>query len=651
MTLQPRDIDEKSKLAVAPTPFGRLTTTAHSEASWVDAGSEDVKGIGIARAKLKVAKAFVRSRSPPRTYSKMAASSLEDPPRLPVAGPTDGEEVEVVKAKFTEVSTRSTIRSYSRMTASSLEGPEDSLGSPVSDVADVEQVKVTKKRLKIRNPFFKDLFETVGAKHVLFQFAVQHIMEGAMFTLTYSAVPYILAEYHIPGPTMGVLSATVDNLWCLKLPFGILSDGFPVCGYNKLFYMASTIFIGMLSMAMIGFIRDLGLALSFLMILAVQMMMTVCDLLSQARCNEKCKDVPAVTPRLLSFMNVGMLVWSVPGSICLGTTIDKAGPRAPYIIAFVLGIFVSIVVLCGTMEETRKTPDQCAEDRRRVTSSRSIIILGFAMMLAIAGMCGFAGVSNLWVSCCGQLFVASVVMMLVVKLTCPIIGKICLFFFLQSALNPSIGGAAFYFFTDGPEQYPDGPNFGAEFYISVVGSVSCVANICGVLLFDRYAPTMSYRKFLLFANLAPPVLSVLDIILFSRLNRRWGVPDRLFLLGSAAMEKVFILWGTMPGYLIVSQMTPPNMTAILNALVACSYYVGLTASASVGAMLLQVLGVTPDGSTNEGAKFDHLWIAALVVSVASALPILFVHFLVPEGGPQEDGRIDRLREDEVFVGG
>ena len=44
----------------------------------------------------------------------------------------------------------------------------------------------------------------------------------------------------------------------------------------------------------------------------------------------------------------------------------------------------------------------------------------------------------------------------------PIIAKMNAFFFIQNVLAISTHGAAFYFFTDNEEQYPEGPHFSAQ---------------------------------------------------------------------------------------------------------------------------------------------------------------------------------------------
>ena len=81
------------------------------------------------------------------------------------------------------------------------------------------------------------------------------------------------------------------------------------------------------------------------------------------------------------------------------------------------------------------------------------------------------GVSGLSLACCSILikdvfvnfliagFFGSVILGGFTVFLRPIIAKMNLFFFAQNVCSVSVHGAAFYFFTDTPEQFPNGPHF------------------------------------------------------------------------------------------------------------------------------------------------------------------------------------------------
>ena len=89
-----------------------------------------------------------------------------------------------------------------------------------------------------------------------------------------------------------------------------------------------------------------------------------------------------------------------------------------------------------------------------------------------------------------------------------------------------MGGAAFYFFTDTPEQYPEGPHFSEFFFNSVMGTAGAIFSLLGIYLYQRCLSKWSYRNLLLFTNGIYAVLSAFDILLFTRF-REPGLKPRL----------------------------------------------------------------------------------------------------------------------------
>jgi len=505
-----------------------------------------------------------------------------------------------------------------------------------------------KEGVRSKHGYLSSLVRDFGCKHVLLQFSMQHVNQGFMCQLCYSTIQYILATYHLSSPVLQMLGAVLDNIWCLKLPLGILSDAWPVMGYNKGPYLLASLLLGILGMLGLGFGFLTDLWPTMLMLGSVQLMFTVADLLSQARFNEKAQECPRGSARLMGFMMGGMLMLGLAGQLALGPIMDKLGPRAPYLFAVVPGVFNLLVVACGCMEETRKSKAECAEDWNRVVSEKAQLAAGIIMTVSIGVMCACGGLPELWMSAGGAGLTALLTMAALATLVHKSFAKICVFFFLSTALNPSISGAALYFYTDGPAKYQDGPHFSVTFYASIVGGLGLLANFVGIVLFEKAAKTMPYRRLLLYANILPPVLSLLDAVMFSRLNIRLGIPDHVFVLGSAACEKALVLWGTMPGYLITAQVAPPNMSGFMCGLINCSTYLGYTVSASCGSFLLQYLGVTPSGEADEGDTFANLWIAALVVATMPLITLVFIPCLIPEGGSY--GGIERLDSNNAFEG-
>jgi hypothetical protein len=221
----------------------------------------------------------------------------------------------------------------------------------------------------------------------------------------------------------------------------------------------------------------------------------------------------------------------------------------------------------------------------------------------------------------------------------PVIAKVNAFFLIQTSLGFSIGGAAFYFYTDTPEQYPEGPHFSMEFFTSVLGVIGSLCSLVGIFTYQRFASNWTYRSLLLFTNVVVSVLSLTDVIMFTRLNRRWGLPDHAFVLGSSVLTSVIGQWMWMPGVVILSQLCPKGMEATMYALLAGCHNLGNTIASNCGALVLELLGCQPTGQPHESDQFQHLWVGSALSTVLPMFTLLLLPWLIPDAR-QTDNLLD-----------
>merc|ERR1740130_2176724 len=217
----------------------------------------------------------------------------------------------------------------------------------------------------------------------------------------------------------------------------------------------------------------------------------------------------------------------------------------------------------------------------------------------------------------------------------PTIAKFNAFSLIQTALSLQMGGAAFYFFTDTPEQYPEGPHFSEFFFNTVMGTAGAIFSLLGIYLYNRCLSHWSYRKLLMFTNLMFALLSCFDLLLFTRYNLKLGIPDEAFVLSSTCLGSVINQWKWMPGVVILSHLCPKGMEAIMYALLAGCHNLGNMVSASSGALLLQVLGCSPSGAKNESKQFENLWIVSAITTVLPIIPIILLFWLIPDARQDE----------------
>jgi len=212
----------------------------------------------------------------------------------------------------------------------------------------------------------------------------------------------------------------------------------------------------------------------------------------------------------------------------------------------------------------------------------------------------------------------------------PEVAKINAFFLVQTSLGIGIGGSTFYFYTDTPEQYPEGPHFSTQFFTTVLGLVGSVFSLLGLVIYNKYMHDWNYRSLLILSNVLISILSFLDIIMFTRTNLKWGIPDTVFVLGSSVSGTIISQWQWMPGVVLLSQMCPKGMEATMYALLAGCHNLGNTLSEYLGAYILDILDVNPAGLPNEGKEFENLWIASVIATILPALTLILIPWLIPD---------------------
>merc|ERR1719326_188540 len=131
-------------------------------------------------------------------------------------------------------------------------------------------------------------------------------------------------------------------------------------------------------------------------------------------------------------------------------------------------------------------------------------------------------------------------------------------------------------------------------------------------------------------NIVLSLLSFTDVVMFTRLNVRMGLPDHAFVLGSSVLTTVIAQWMWMPGVVILSQLCPKGMEATMYALLAGCHNLGNTIASNAGAVVLLWLGCNPSGADNEDDEFDNLWKGAVFSTVLPMFTLLLLPWLIPD---------------------
>eukprot|EP00930_Biecheleria_cincta_P080647 TRINITY_DN6901_c0_g1_i6.p1 TRINITY_DN6901_c0_g1~~TRINITY_DN6901_c0_g1_i6.p1 ORF type:complete len:584 (-),score=47.12 TRINITY_DN6901_c0_g1_i6:136-1887(-) len=471
------------------------------------------------------------------------------------------------------------------------------------------------------------LSDHFGHRLLVTLFVVQHVQKGFTSSLLDAARPYLYKSYGTPAPQVQVYNSVVSLPWDMKPMIGLLSDVLPIGGYHKGPYMVGACVFGCMACLLVAFV---------ICSCCTNLHFSTCDLLSEANYAEKIQKSPKHAPALLTYVWFGMTLSGLAASLFSGSLIESVGPRTPYLIAALPIIATLIPVGMGFLEEQKQTGQDVQETRTRYCEQWEVCMLCFLMF----------GCSVV-LFCCGLIFedpvvnaivamiIAAVVLISFSLVLSPLIAKFNAFVLVSNIVCLSTSGASFYFYTDTPAQYPEGPNFQPVFYNTVVGTLGSICSLAGIYFYQRYLSSWKYRDLFLFTQMLASALGSLDVLMFARVNVKLGVPDHLLVLGLSVFEPIVRQWMQMPSIVILSHLCPEGMEATMYALLAGCSNLGGTISSNLGAFLLDRMGCLPAGKIRESAQFENLWVAAAISTVLPLLVQLVSLGLIPDAYQNE----------------
>lgn len=493
--------------------------------------------------------------------------------------------------------------------------------------------------------WFARLQGAYGIRLLLLLFASQHIQKGLVQQMRNSSIMWLFRDYGVNGPRMQVLHGVASAAWALKPIIGMVSDLLPIGGYNKAPYVVLASLIGVASVVAIGLRSQatMSLGAAVLCLFGMSLQAATCDLLTEAKYSEHLTLVPRYGPDLISFIWGGITVGSIFGLTLVGVLLPAFGPRAVFLACVVPTTSVCYPALRNYFGEACLSAEAIHFKRQGFLKQYELVLLCVlmtALTLALTAI-GTMPISHRLhcIAAVAALFIVVPCFHLVMR---PEIACVNSFFVLQSASSITISGATFYFYTDGPAQYPAGPHFSVGFFTTALGLVSCVMSILGLATYNKYLKHWSYRPLLFFTNFLVTILSLLDTMMFLRWNEKIGIHDTFFIVGSSLATAVIRQWRWMPGVVIMSQLCPRGMEATMLALLAGCDNLGNQIGDYIGAYVLEVLDVHPKGGEHEGAEFDNLWKASLVATFLPVFTVLLVPVCIPNAKQTDTLLVDHV---------
>lgn len=144
----------------------------------------------------------------------------------------------------------------------------------------------------------------------------------------------------------------------------------------------------------------------------------------------------------------------------------------------------------------------------------------------------------------------------------------------------------------------------------------------GTLTYNRYLKKMRLRHILMFTQVCLALLTVLDMVLVSRVNVLLGISDKVTVLFGSALSDGINQFKFMPFLILSGQLCPPGVEGTLFALFMSINNLGSTVGSFVGAGLASVLNIS-------SGSFDNLFLGILIQVLCTLIPVAFL-FLIPK---------------------
>jgi len=481
--------------------------------------------------------------------------------------------------------------------------------------------------------WLNELNNQYGTKLLMLLHSSQHLIKGIVHQFQAAAVMWLLREYKVSGPQMQILLGVANSAWALKPVLGCISDMLPVMGWRKAPYVIITSIGGVVCTTAIGFsnVNSIGPLGIVACLFGMALQAATCDLLTEAKCSEQVQEKPQLGPDLIVYVWGGISVGSLLAISVVSWIIVNRGPQAVFLACIAPSAAILVPVCLNYFEEVRLSKEMESTLRANLRGQPEVVGLcvfmsGLSVALSATGvLC-----TSHSIHCAAALTVMAVMLLCFQLVLRPEIARVITFFALQASCSVSISGATFYFYTDQPWQYHNGPNFSVNFFASALGTGAAIVSLLGLGIYTVHMKAWRFRQILMLSNALMALMALMDAATFRRLNIAFGIPDTIFVLGSSVSSLVIRQWQWIPGIVMMSQLCPLGMEATMFALLAGCANVGTQVADYVGAFILDYFEVHPSGLRGEGHQFDNLWKASLVCTAFHILTMAILPFTIPD---------------------
>ncbi|MFS7971244.1 putative MFS transporter superfamily, biopterin transporter family [Helianthus anomalus] len=428
--------------------------------------------------------------------------------------------------------------------------------------------------------WFKKLSDELSWRFVLSVIIVYGINQGISIGLYRVSVQYYMKDVLKLQPSEAQFYSGIIGIpWIIKPLWGLMTDIVPIFRLRRRPYFIFAGLVGSIAMLIPAFSTNLPAVCAILSFMTAGAGVAIADVTIDACVTENSISHPSLAGDMQSLCGVSSSIGQLVGFGLSGVLVHIIGPQGVF---GVLSIPAGLVILVGLMLQE---PLVHSYSHKRVR----------------------------------QKFLDAIKTM-VTALKTPEVWRPCLYMYLSLALGVSIHEGMFYWYTDAKT----GPSFSQE-VIGSIFSVGAVGSLLGVLLYQNVFRSHPFRGVLFWTQLLYGASSLLDLALVLRLNLKLNVPDYIFVVMDEGVSKMIGRLRWMPLLVLSSKLCPSGIEGTFFALLMSIDHIGTLTSSWAGSVLLHALNVTR-------TRFDSLWVAIFIRSIARILPIGLL-FLVPSNDP------------------
>lgn len=540
-------------------------------------------------------------------------------------------------------------------------------------LVDLTEYKTTKCcGISYYNPFvqfyyyMRKMIIIYGWPLVFMIISVMFGVKGAMIGLVGSSgLPYAQKYLKLTAIEMQKYGIVASFPWTVKPLIGMISDGFPIFGYNKRWYIAASSLVGSCAIYFVAtykFDRSNGLYyIAGLTLINAQV--AIADLLTEGKYAEAMRYNPNHSASMVSYVwgnitlggilatvlsyialkdeNYHLLFWmALPFAVqCFLTSAsgllpelkvkrtkkgevvvdDGEDDEGDEVDAMGVGDAKKSVTFADEDEETKK-----ANRQKRSMNMMAILMGVICVIIAGIQIVGLDESTILAITLISCVLLSMLIFFFLPRQ----LAKATFFLFITSVLSVSFGGAMTYWFTVDEKCNPGGPHFDYVYftvYTSIVGQCS---GIIGIWLFNIFFSKGSLRKAFWISSMISSLGSFFDYAIVKRWNVDYlSIPDKAFyMFGDAVLESIVGMMAYMPSVVLIAKMCPKNLETTMFAILASFANLGGSLSGSFGTFAMDYAGIKTD-LTSGSCNWDNLPNLILVCGICMpllAIPLTFI---------------------------